>query len=579
MPAFVIWTPPVPPPPPTSVVQWRSVLVGRSQDGSRVGKWMDQRATFVKSTYGAVTGLLLLSMDLLNHTQIPVTGALRAALLGQGAAWECVGLNFGRGELQQEMVLLFSSDITPRAWYCENIGHPTPTWVPATGLPAGDGVHIAGGLGANDALVALTGPATRFTEDGSTFGSAGVPNSAVNRLLSESGQQGVYLAAATGGVLKTIDAGAAWGYVRPHAGLGTGWPAGADALDIAFLPAPLPPAAAAPVITVGTTLYRVLTEGNVWESVNGAAFGTNANLLRYYGDGLLLHMTDDEGGIRVSEDSGETWITRFAPAPAEHFRSFDVSTGGRLWGLGKKTSGTDTGYLFYSDNLGLTWTLATSWPIALEVGHVAVNPQNSNQIAASFLFGSGDTRVRVSTNGGASWTDHVVDTASVFSPQKASGRLHWLSNRLVIIYQLTSNQAISRYSDDAGATWSAPSFDINLGISGVHDAISGSPFGPLFVAFHKSPETATAVILRSTTHGQTWDLLDSPFGALVEINSLAYDVLNDRLFVLGEGGVISYIEEAANRAASSWTAGAFLGLPATGVTPTSEGMALVVARN
>lgn len=506
-----------------------------------------------------------------------VGAALTAACLAAGAGKAVVG--FSNPPFYQQMTIIFDASVSPRVWYCDNVGQQPQVWQPATGLPAGNGLDMAQAPFAEGAVAVFVGPASRYSSTGVPFGTPGTPPSQINHVILEPGQAGIYLGAANGGIVKSIDFGATWGYVRPHAGLGTAWPVGAVGRDVCILPAARPQPALASLIVLGTNVYKKLGDDNVWVAIDGLPPTLVGQQLMYFGNGNLLHMSQREGSVRYSADSGDTWATRSIPAPAEDLDSFSLAGDGRLWALGKKVTGSpDVGYVFYSDNFGVLWNLSTSWTIILDVCQISANPVNSSQIAASFLSG-GDVGVRVTQNRGASWTNRTVDATSTFIPSGASGRILWIGSRMVIIYNLTSGNLRIKYSDDFGANWTT-AVTIALGASGTHifDFINGTALGPMFAVISKLSTSVTGCMLRSLNHGATWDQLDSPFGGGVTLRSLAYDALTDTLFVEGSDGNIKYLTGASTKSSGDWAIG-FITLTAPGITVPNQGSTMVLAVN
>ena len=574
------WTPPPPkqpPPPKSTAISWNLAFFGGDSGSPNLMMTMGYMQVNYQGQGNPAAAVQVTNAFYTPQNIVSPSAALLAALQIAGPGKTIVGVNWSQF-MRSELAILFDKSVNPRAWYASSINTQPSTFIPATGLPAGDGIGMAGGPDISDALAILAGPASRYSSDGIAFGNAGTPPSQINRILQEQGQNGVYLGAAASGIVKSIDSGANWGYVRPHATLGTAWPAGAVGRDICIYPAARPQLASAPLIVLGTNLYRLLGDGNAWSSIDGTPPATSGLLLRYYGGGKLVHRDRTTGGstIRYSGDSGATWATRAIPSPISQIQSFDLAPSGRLWIVGEQS--ITTGHIYYSDDNGATWNASTSWAANLGVGHIAVNQANSNQIAASYLSGgSGDIAVRVSQNGGASWTNHTIG-GNTFIASAASGRIHWLGSRMVIIYELTNSHVHIQYSDDFGATWHS-ALDVSVGSSAprVMDFIAGSALGPMFGAITKLATNVTGCMLRSTDHGQTWDQLDSPFGAN-ELRSLAYDPLTDRLFALDDSSNVKVLAASSTVTAADWLA-SWVTLGSDGVASPAQGMAMVAAIN
>lgn len=501
------------------------------------------------------------------------TGALLTAIQAAGAGVKAMASN-SFSPTVPELAILFDT-LSPQVWYTDNYGASPAVWTPATGLPAGHGIDMAPGISFAEALAIFVGPATRKADDGITFGSNGTPASQINDVSWEEQQRNVYIAAAVGGVMKTIDGGAHWGYVRPHAVIGTTWPSGAVGRAVCILNAPVPAAASASLLIVGTTKYRLLGDNNDWQDQDGAAPTITGHRLVYLGGGATIVMRSTAGQMRYSPDKGATWTTRANPGAVTSLDDIDFDSGGTIWAVG--INGIADGYIFSSIDAGSTWTQALHWTVNIGVGHIRVNPANSLQIAANYLSGgSGNVGFKFSTNGGASWTTHSLPD-STFLPNNASGAMQWIGSRLVCIFEVSNAHIYCKYTDDFGANWTQ-SFDINTGGSSnnVTDFITGSNLGPLFASITKLSTFVTGCILRSTSHGSSWDQLDAPFGSLVACRSLAYDVLSDTLFAIGDDGTVKSHAKASTTTAADWP-NQWVTLPATGQSLANQAQAMVIA--
>lgn len=174
----------------------------------------------------------------------PIDGALRAAILAAGPGHSAQAMAgflvfssnaFGGTQPFIDSVkrfgIMFTSGVDPRVWF-----HDGTAWQPATGLtPATDGQFLVGGFAQNFLLAVLAQLKTFSATDGTTFveGTTGSP-SQIRHVIWELGLLGIYLGAADNGIVKSLDGGDSWGYIRPHAGVGTTWPVGADGKQVAI---------------------------------------------------------------------------------------------------------------------------------------------------------------------------------------------------------------------------------------------------------------------------------------------------------------------------------------------------------
>lgn len=76
-------------------------------------------------------------------------------------------------------------------------------------------------------------PSTYYTPDDENFATVGATPTQVNHLVWQ-GLPGVYLAATNNGLMKTVDGGLTWDYLRPNATFSNTWPAGSFGRQISF---------------------------------------------------------------------------------------------------------------------------------------------------------------------------------------------------------------------------------------------------------------------------------------------------------------------------------------------------------
>lgn len=72
-----------------------------------------------------------------------------------------------------------------------------------------------------------------LTDNDRNFTNVSTPPSNIRQLIWQ-GLPGVYLAAANGGLYKTVDYGATWGVLRPNTEFGTAWPGGASGYQVSM---------------------------------------------------------------------------------------------------------------------------------------------------------------------------------------------------------------------------------------------------------------------------------------------------------------------------------------------------------
>lgn len=453
----------------------------------------------------------------------PLTAELLAAIAAAGSGFKVVGAyhvaeRLVSGPLDQSpqfMAIIFDGGVTPRVWYWST---ESATWTPATGLTGGvNGKAIAPGFDLGNTVAVLNQLKTFSAVDGVAFaeGAAGAP-SQINRVEWELGQKDVYLAAAAGGLVKSLDFGDSWGYIRPHAGVGTTWPGGAEGRAVAIMPSSPPPCAE--VFAIGRddsdVCYLVALSARRWFVVSalaGSAFG-----LRYFKEGHFLHLQTD-GLPRVSSDYGATWTDGAAP-DGTHVRCHDVqgdASGDKLWGAWRDGNGSGAGYVIaYSDDFGLTWT--TAYNVSTDkIYTIATHPTDPQRLAAAGKFNTSSPFVWVSLDGGGTWTRRAGPGFGSFTsfndyPRLSVGWLgttwlSWTPYGRIIWYGGAGGDDCIGYSDDAGVSWTQSTFDVGLDASFPFDLFRVGNFGPFF-AIGNNEELAVSVDL-----GLNWHRLDGPY--------------------------------------------------------------------
>ncbi len=482
-----------------------------------------------------------------------VGGDLQAALLAAGAGHNVVAA--ASRELD-DLAVLFDTGLTPRHFYTTDVFGDGSGWTQAVGLAALGGVSLAPGyLGAGDLLAVVASTTTYSASDGINFVAGANPSpSQINHLFWESGQANVYIGAAAAGIVKTVDHGETWGYIRPLGALT--WPAGAVGYQISFVAAPQEPPEADLYIAArdnavpAESLYARMTTGFGWtEKDPGNEPPGNDKTLIYCGEGLLvLGGRDAAADFRRSQDYGELWTTIALPSATGPRLAFD-RTNRRLWAVTSISPSTNN--IYYSDNDGTTWTLADTFASAGSFSFtISVRADNPNYIVATWATGPAGARVRVSTDGGVTWATQTV-TGMGFAPNAGA---------LWIPFQGTANGRIIyvgddgdiAVSDDAGATWTVKhlgSFTAP-GLSALAMIRQGGMSGPVF-AVAGSTAIPAFLLMRSLDLGDNWEEIGA-LPAATEPKGLVYDLLTDSLYMVFQGSSSCYkLATAGSR--TGWT--------------------------
>jgi hypothetical protein len=263
---------------------------------------------------------------------------------------------------------------------------------------------------------------------------------------------------------------------------------------------------------------------------------STAQNLKSYGE-LMVHKEGTGQGqtFFVSQDGGETWTATAKPADTA-CRPIDADfcpgSPPKLWTAWQSSNPTQYNRisLYYSEDYGATITLSSDVSIGGFNGYAAqfngglsCNDSDPNRIAAVVQRGS-SARVRVTTNGGASWSTYGAGSLA------NAYRIAWSGDRLVLVYDGGSTFRVL-VSDNDGASWTnTGSFSNDSAGTTNVDVIRTTVSGLVFAFFDpRSPDH----VLRSTDNGSTWQqvgALPSGLGSSAGIRGLAYDGVEDLLF-------------------------------------------------
>lgn len=374
-------------------------------------------------------------------------------------------------------------------------------------------------------------PNTSRTEDNEEFSTEGSSPSQIRQLLWE-GLPGVYMAAADGGLLKTVDYGAGWGSLRPNTEFATTWPAGAVGYQMAtavgprqcgneetlwtFRSDPSEPIHQARLYEINKDRWKSLLE-NVYDdnSETQMAYRGNKGFYQESNSGLLVRTLNAGGSwdtLEAAEFSNEFHGAAIGPRPGG---------GDRFW-----ISQPSSQKIYYSDDDGLTWTLSFTNPIS---GHtpeyICPHPTNPNKVVVVTDGGSPfQTRVIYTIDAGVNWSGSTP-VVNVGRDRDGGWHAAWMTqnnDRLVLAY---GGDCID-YSDDDGATWT------NV------ESIVGSPHansaivyggGSVFLGYRRYDHGTRSVIRRSAD-GITWTDFDFTTPPQLECHGLKYT--GDKLYAL-----------------------------------------------
>ena len=273
-------------------------------------------------------------------------------------------------------------------------------------------------------------------------------------------------------------------------------------------------------------------------------------------DGDRVYVGTFDGGVRVTEDGGETWRSSALEDP--RVLSLAVSRAHEVDGRSVVYAGTEPSNLYRSEDGGRTWHLLRAlrelpseprWsfpgrPWTHHVRTIALHPTDPSLLVVGIELGG----VMRSADGGATWTDH--------NPQAHSDAHRLLTHPFAPdrIYE-AAGQGIA-VSEDRGVTWSRRENGLDRRYAW---AAAIDPADPdlWYVALSSGPFAAhgggdgEARVVRST--GDGWTAIDD-WGEQPELRRMPYALATvperPRTVVAGlRGGVLLITEDAGD----TWT--------------------------
>lgn len=225
----------------------------------------------------------------------------------------------------------------------------------------------------------------------------------------------IWIATAGGGVWKSTDSGASWGYRS------SGWTF-LHTTCVAVHPSD------PNIVLVGTGdaygffgaqtqgIRRSTNGGTTWTTVGAAQFGTNVvSRVLFHPDNpnIVIALTEGAtGDIWRSTDGGVTWAATDAPAGTWDDIDYCVPSGGTraLWAVGGNNS--TGGRIVRSTNFGANWT-AISEPSTSSQG--LMDLACSRAVAGKvWIYHSGNNTIYRTTNSGGAWTNLNLSTSATF---------------------------------------------------------------------------------------------------------------------------------------------------------------------
>lgn len=406
-------------------------------------------------------------------------------------------------------------------------------------------------------------PNTYKTTDNENFESAGATPSQVNHLVWQ-GLPGVYLAATPDGLMKTVDGGATWDYLRPNATFGGDWPGGAVGKQVAFAigPRTCPTTEEPPSDDCeGSQLFMLsydsaasepsrffrLANGS-WSMVSDLADYQDPHWVQRHGD--KYYVVDTLNGS--SEDGtgyggGQLLISDDAFATVNVSSSQVIYTysvaGSRIWAFRGPEIPSEN--IAYSDDDGVTWIDSRAITDVDNFGHIAAS---GSKIAAPWITNSDILMVEVSIDNGATWNSFPIteanDNGDFYAPNAIWA--YWLpSGRLAVVYKKDNDidtRLFVSYSDDNGVTWTDVEITpIESGFSGLLEVVA-TDAGALFILVNQGTGQG---VWRSGGGATSWEVIDFPVDA-EQAYAITFENNTETLYGRFDGGAAYHVFSLAN---------------------------------
>ncbi len=259
------------------------------------------------------------------------------------------------------------------------------------------------------------GPINLQTPQLQYFGSAPVSGRVNAAAFDPTNSDIMYLAAACGGIWKSVNAGASWLF------LSQSWP-DLHAASIAIDPTRPNIVYAGTgdltqdqraafnlglsgVLFGGMGVMKSIDGGLTWTPKGASTFGTNSITALWVDPTSPNTVVACAGAIYRSTDGGETWSQRTSVGPLYVNLSYSAPRSGLATGYLYTASPGDaarSSYTLRSSNGGLTWTILTRPSAAVQMNPVLVAASKVFPEIVYALFPQ-DRRVYKSTNAGTTW--------------------------------------------------------------------------------------------------------------------------------------------------------------------------------
>jgi hypothetical protein len=491
----------------------------------------------------------------LTFTYAPVGGALAAALTGAtgtyyiAACASCVG---------NEMVIGLggAGDMDPRVFYTTTFHDDGAGWTAATGLDGGLVVPraIAPNLdGAGQFVMFFDTRDSWATTDGVAWAKHAnvlAVGESVYCLGFLWPYKDIFIGASSAGLIKSVDACATVGHIRPVGGIST-WPGGASGRKVVFVGT-----FAQGMLNVvlgiednsatGGKHHGTVTRESAGGWVKQSESGVDCTKTRMFhfpqtGDVVFrcrkLTASPYWQTLERSPDKGATWV-EVATAPTV-CTYIDRAPDGTLWALGSGGN-TEPHCIYKSIDVGLTWAIVYTDTHQYVLGNycylnqIKVDPSNSQRIMAIGIaetWPGSNPIVQVSTDGGVVFTRKLPEFGHAVQPAPYSIALAAGENgRWVCAWVRSAGSLLEHHigiSDNEGTDWTVVD-DRSIGAGAYLQFVR---FGFHLYVLAGRGGTIAGLLLRSTNNMGTVEVIPLPV-ALTNAAAIAYDNANNRL-VLG----------------------------------------------
>jgi len=247
-------------------------------------------------------------------------------------------------------------------------------------------------------------------------------------------------------------------------------------------------------------IFRTTDEGKTWQKLNLPVEASGKSIGCVRSNGSTVIAGGDDGLFLVSNDLGNTWLSKNIPDNREDGAVLRIDLDGNDRFIAHVSSSSTDQTIYYSYDGGDTWhphtTMPPEWVSIIDVSWV----KGTDIIWASGAYRGSDGIIAVSHDAGKNWV--AIDSAGMshFNAIYAFDEDHIFAGADHMIFQRTS---------DGGKNWDRQNLTYNdIWIGGISAVTKNDLW--VFGSGYDSPIIAHSTILYSSDGGNSWQEQNVP---------------------------------------------------------------------